>query len=150
MSTVQGKDHIKLTTDQLSVEELTTLVTSPTSGAISVFIGTTRNNFAGKTVLRLEYEAYEAMAETELRKICAQIRERWEVENIAVFHRLGCVPITESSVIIAISSPHRTAGLEAVRYAIDTLKATVPIWKKELYEEGNPTWKENKECSWSS
>ncbi|XP_066274300.1 molybdopterin synthase catalytic subunit-like isoform X2 [Branchiostoma lanceolatum] len=150
MSTVQGKDDIKLTSDQLNIEELTTLVTSPTSGAISVFIGTTRNNFDGKKVLWLEYEAYKTMAETELRKICGQIRERWVVENIAVFHRLGCVPITESSVIIAISSPHRRDGLDAVRYAIDTLKATVPIWKKELYEEGEASWKENKECSWST
>ncbi|XP_071845183.1 molybdopterin synthase catalytic subunit-like [Apostichopus japonicus] len=140
---------IELTTSILSLDRATKFVTLPSCGAISVFIGTTRDNFNGKKVLHLEYEAYETMAVTEIRKICDQVIEKWDVTRVAVLHRLGHVPITEASVIISVSSPHRKESLEAVEYCIDTLKATVPIWKKEFYEEGDSSWKENKECSWS-
>uniref|UniRef100_A0A8C0ZG16 Molybdopterin synthase catalytic subunit n=1 Tax=Cyanistes caeruleus TaxID=156563 RepID=A0A8C0ZG16_CYACU len=96
-----------------------------------VLLGTTRNNFEGKKVIRLEYEAYTSMAETEIKKICRDVRQKWpSVKHIAVHHRLGVVPITEASVIIAASSPHRAESLEAVMYCINTLKASVPIWKK--------------------
>lgn len=143
-------DFVKITESQLSIEEATKQVTSPSSGAISTFIGTTRDNFNGKKVVRLEYEAYTGMAEQELRKICKEVREKWSsIEHIAVYHRLGLVPITEASVIIAVSSPHRRESLEAVHFAIDTLKAKVPIWKKEVYEGDEPQWKENSECSWA-
>lgn len=141
-------DHISITNEPLSVDQISNIVTSPTSGAISMFIGTTRNNFEGKEVVRLEYEAYAPMAEKEIKKICSQIRNKWSVEHIAVYHRLGLVPVTESSVIIAISSPHRKESLDAVHFAIDALKASVPIWKKEFYKEGPAEWKENKECQW--
>ncbi|KGL72799.1 Molybdopterin synthase catalytic subunit, partial [Tinamus guttatus] len=106
-------------------------------------LGTTRNNFEGKKVIRLEYEAYTSMAETEIKKICRDVRQKWpSVQHIAVHHRLGYV-----CVIIAVSSPHRAESLEAVRYCINTLKASVPIWKKEIYED-EYSWKENKECFW--
>ncbi|KAK2509259.1 hypothetical protein MC885_015658, partial [Smutsia gigantea] len=88
-------------------------------------IRTTRNNFEGKKVISLEYEAYLPMAENEVRKICSDIRQKWPVKHIAVL-----VPVSEASIIIAISSAHRAASLEAVSYAIETLKAKVPIWKK--------------------
>ncbi|XP_012873988.1 PREDICTED: molybdopterin synthase catalytic subunit isoform X2 [Dipodomys ordii] len=125
------KDIIKFTAEKLAVEEVSRLVISPLCGAISLFVGTTRNNFEGKKVISLEYEAYLPMAENEIRKICSDIRQKWPVKHIAVFHRLGLVPVSEASVIIAASSAHRAAALEAVSYAIDTLKAKVPIWKKE-------------------
>nr|XP_058918974.1 molybdopterin synthase catalytic subunit isoform X2 [Kogia breviceps] len=126
----ESKDIIKFTSEQLSVDEVSQLVISPFCGAISLFVGTTRNNFEGKKVISLEYEAYLPMAENEVRKICSAIRQKWPVKHVAVFHRLGLVPVSEASIIIAVSSAHRTASLEAVSYAIDTLKAKVPIWKK--------------------
>ncbi|KAG8519813.1 Molybdopterin synthase catalytic subunit, partial [Galemys pyrenaicus] len=123
------KDIIKFTAEKLSVDEVSQLVISPLCGAISLFVGTTRNNFEGKKVISLEYEAYLPMAENEVRKICSDMRQKWPVKHIAVFHRLGLVPVSEASIIIAVSSAHRAASLEAVSYAIDTLKAKVPIWK---------------------
>ncbi|KAM9509833.1 molybdopterin synthase catalytic subunit isoform 2-T3 [Guaruba guarouba] len=126
------KDFIKLKSEKLSVDEVSELVISPCCGAVSLFIGTTRNNFEGKKVIHLEYEAYMSMAETEIRKICRDVRQKWpSVKHIAVHHRLGVVPVTEASVIIAVSSPHRAESLEAVMYCINTLKASVPIWKKD-------------------
>uniref|UniRef100_A0A803VZX1 Molybdopterin synthase catalytic subunit n=1 Tax=Ficedula albicollis TaxID=59894 RepID=A0A803VZX1_FICAL len=173
------KDFIKLKSEKLSVDEVSELVVSPSCGAVSLFIGTTRNNFKGRKVIRLEYEAYSSMAETEIKKICRYVRQKWpSVKHIAVHHRLGLnfkkrkngrkkpmsggliyskvwnsnicvVPITEASVIIAVSSPHRVESLEAVTYCINTLKASVPIWKKEIYED-EYSWKENKECFWAN
>jgi len=108
------------------------------------FTGTTRDNFHGKKVVRLEYEAYNPMAEKELRKVCAEARRRWKLTRLAIVHRVGVVPIGETSVAIAVSSVHRKDSLEAVCFCIDTLKETVPIWKKEVYENGEE-WKENAE-----
>lgn len=104
-------------------------------------------------VLCLEYEAYESMAIKSMTTICDEIRCNWmDIQNIAIFHRLGVVPVKEASVVIGVSSPHRKTCLDAVQHAIDELKKTVPIWKKEKYSEpeGTSDWKENKECSWSS
>ncbi|XP_027044796.1 molybdopterin synthase catalytic subunit-like [Pocillopora damicornis] len=142
-------DTIVITPDHLHVDQVSEIVGAPSAGAISLFVGTTRDNFEGKTVVRLEYEAYIPMARSEMRKICKQVREKWDVIKIAIFHRIGVVPIGEASVIIAVSSAHRMNSLEAVQYCIDTLKATVPIWKKEVYEQGEPSWKENSECFWA-
>nr|XP_054754338.1 molybdopterin synthase catalytic subunit-like [Lytechinus pictus] len=143
-------DDIRLTTDVLDVEKAVQTVTDPSCGAVSMFLGTTRNNFEGKNVVRLEYEAYESMAEKQLNRLCLDMRQKWDLHNILIHHRLGHVPVTESSVMIVISSPHRKESLEAVQYCIDQLKATVPIWKKEIYDEGAGCWKENKECPWAS
>uniref|UniRef100_A0A2K5WIG3 Molybdopterin synthase catalytic subunit n=1 Tax=Macaca fascicularis TaxID=9541 RepID=A0A2K5WIG3_MACFA len=145
----KSKDVINFTAEKLSVDEVSQLVMSPLCGAVSLFVGTTRNNFEGKKVISLEYEAYLPMAKNEVKKICSDIRQKWPVKHIAVFHRLGLVPVSEASIIIAVSSAHRAASLEAVSYAIDTLKAKVPIWKKEIYEESS-SWKGNKECFWLS
>ncbi|EMP42388.1 Molybdopterin synthase catalytic subunit, partial [Chelonia mydas] len=129
----EPKDFIKLNCEKLSADEVSELVISPCCGAVSLFIGTTRNNFEGKKVIHLEYEAYSSMAEAEIKKICRDVRQKWaSIKHIAVHHRLGLVPVTEASVIVAVSSPHRVASLEAVQYCINTLKATVPIWKKPL------------------
>ncbi|KAM9541379.1 molybdopterin synthase catalytic subunit-like isoform 3-T4 [Salvelinus alpinus] len=119
-------------------------------GLMSPISGTTRNNFEGKKVVQLEYEAYVPMAQSELRKIYTDIRARWPtVRNICVHHRLGLVPVNEASVIIGISSPHRGNSLEAVQFCIDTLKATLSIRKKEVYEADESCWKENTECQWT-
>ncbi|KAJ8924411.1 hypothetical protein NQ315_007207 [Exocentrus adspersus] len=139
-------NHLKFTKEKLSVEELTDLVTSPSCGAVSVFIGTTRDNFEDKTVLKLEYEAYESMGIKALEQICDQIRERWSsVENIAIYHRLGVVPVKEASIVIAISCPHREEAIKATEWCINTVKKSVPIWKKEIYADTKAEWKENKE-----
>lgn len=131
---------------RLSLEVLARFVESPKAGAVSTFSGTTRDNFQGKKVVHLEYEAYKPMAEKELRKIAHRVRQRWpDVLRVALAHRIGKVDIGEASVVIAVSSPHRVDSLEAVHFAIDEIKAVVPIWKKEFYEEGG-VWKENTEC----
>lgn len=91
------------------------------------------------------------MAKKEMTSICDEIRKKWsDVENIAIYHRLGLVPVKEASVVIAISSPHRKTSLESVSFAIDELKTRVPIWKKEKYSDECSAWKENKECRWST
>ncbi|XP_060805221.1 molybdopterin synthase catalytic subunit [Amyelois transitella] len=141
-------DHLKLTVDVLSVDEISGLVVDDSCGAVSIFVGTTRDNFEGKKVVRLEYEAYESMALKAMKSICNEVRDKWPaVHGIAIYHRLGQVPCREASVVIAVSSPHRRESLDAVSHCIDQLKATVPIWKKEVYEGAAPEWKENKECS---
>lgn len=101
-------------------------------------------------VIKLEYETYESMALKEMTNICNKIRSQWDVEGIAIYHRIGEVPISKASVVIAVSSPHREESLRAVEYAIDMLKASVPIWKKEVYETGESEWKQNKECKWAN
>lgn len=142
-------NFIELVHCKIDVENVVELVKTPECGAVSVFMGTTRNNFNGKEVKSLKYEAYESMAMKVIATICDEIRFKWPlVVNIAIYHRMGEVKISETSVLIAISSPHRKESLDAVSYAIDTLKSTVPIWKKEEYYDSTGVWKVNKECSW--
>ncbi|GFO48408.1 molybdopterin synthase catalytic subunit [Plakobranchus ocellatus] len=134
----------------LKVDEITDTVSSTSCGAVSLFIGTTRDNFEGKKVIQLEYEAYTPMAKAKMLEVCENIRKKWDVENIAMIHRIGIVPVKEASIIIAVSSPHRKESLEAVAYAIETVKAIVPVWKKEIYENDLSSWKQNKECAWAN
>uniref|UniRef100_A0A6M2DPS9 Molybdopterin synthase catalytic subunit n=1 Tax=Xenopsylla cheopis TaxID=163159 RepID=A0A6M2DPS9_XENCH len=143
-------NFIKLTYETLDVQSISEQVTHNCCGAVSMFIGTTRDNFDGKQVLKLEYEAYEPMALTAIQKICLEIREHWpDVQNIAIYHRLGPVGIREASIVVALSSPHRSEAIEATKFAMDKIKAVVPIWKKEFYVEDDvPEWKENTECKW--
>lgn len=143
-------DIIDLTEQQLNAENISRSVILPSCGAVAMFIGTTRDNFDGKKVVKLEYEAYETMAKKKMKEICQEIRLKWKLGRIAIIHRLGEVPITEASVVIAISSPHRKEALEAVNEAIYALKAKVPIWKKEIYENHDSAWKQNQECAWSN
>ncbi|XP_055700444.1 molybdopterin synthase catalytic subunit isoform X1 [Phlebotomus papatasi] len=129
-------DFLKLTKDKLVVSDLSDLVAHESCGAISLFVGTTRDYFEDKKVISLEYEAYEPMALKTLKNICQDIRSRWpQVKNIGIYHRLGEVAVKEASVVIAISSPHRKDGIEATAFAIEELKKQVPIWKKEQYLE---------------
>ena len=111
-------------------------VTDPACGGIDVFIGTVRDETQGKPVLRLEFEAYESMALREMQKIAEQTFEHWPVLSIAIHHRTGVLEVGDVAVVIAVGAAHRAAAFEACRYAIDTLKLTVPIWKKEVFEDG--------------
>jgi MoaE-MoaD fusion protein len=106
------------------------------AGAIATFVGTTRVESRGRTVVQLEYEAYEGMAERVMEELAASLRERHDLCGIAIHHRVGRVGIGEQSVVIAVSAPHRHHALAACREAIDTLKEEVPLWKKEVYEGG--------------
>jgi molybdopterin synthase catalytic subunit len=111
-------------------------VTSPESGGIDVFIGTVRNATKGKAVLKLEFEAYGPMAIKEMRKIAGQAFDTWPLQKVLIHHRTGTLQIGEIPVVIAVSAAHRDAAFDACRYIIDTLKQTVPIWKKEFFNDG--------------
>ena len=126
----------KITQDPIDPQELTNFVADPAAGAMTTFVGTTRDTNDGRRVIRLEYECYPGMAEKEMTKIATEALTRWPIKKIAMIHRLGRVDIGEASVAIAVSSGHRHAAFEACHYAINQLKETVPIWKKELYEGG--------------
>ena len=110
-------------------------------GAISVFFGTVRNVNAGQRVLFLEYEAYAGMAEREMERIAAEAIARFGITKVAIVHRVGRVEIGEASVAIAVAAPHRAPAMEACRFVIDTLKTSVPIWKREHFE-GGAVWVE--------
>jgi molybdopterin synthase catalytic subunit len=126
----------------LQIGPLREAVAHPGAGAILIFEGVTRDHFEGREVTRLEYEAYEPMALKEMEAIGAEIRQRWPQTRVAMAHRTGIVEVGEASVLIAVSAPHRVAAYDASRFAIDTLKKRVPIWKKELYADGS-CWKAN-------
>lgn len=126
----------RITHSPIDLQELVEFVADPTAGATTTFLGTTRNTNEGRRVIRLEYECYPGMAEKEMHKIAAAALARWPIVKIAMVHRVGRVDIGETSVAIAVSAGHRHAAFEACHYAIDRLKETVPIWKKELYEGG--------------
>ena len=126
----------RVTRDAIDLNELVRYVTDPEAGAIATFIGTTRNNNEGRRVIALDYEAYPEMAEKELARIGDDARKQWPICRMTIVHRLGPVQIGEPSVIIAVSSAHRDAAFAASRFAIEEIKKTVPIWKKEVFEGG--------------
>jgi molybdopterin synthase catalytic subunit/molybdopterin converting factor small subunit len=125
-----------LSTEPLDLRAAFAEVESPDAGAVATFVGTVRRRSRGRAVLHLEYEAYEEMAEQMLRALAEELKEKHGLSEIAIHHRLGRVEIGEPSVVIAVSAVHRAAALEACREAIDTLKETIPLWKKEVYEGG--------------
>ncbi len=126
----------RVTDKPINLQELVDWVGDPAAGAIATFIGTTRNNNEGRKVIALDYDGYPEMAEKELRRIGADAQTKWPICKMAIVHRLGPVQITEASVIIAVSAGHRDAAFAACRFAIEEIKKTVPIWKKEVYEGG--------------
>jgi molybdopterin converting factor subunit 1 len=126
----------RLSDEPLSLEEVAREVASDGAGAHATIVGTTRAHSRGREVIRLEYEAYEGMAEAEMERIAGVLRDRHDVIDVAIHHRVGPVEIGETSVVIAVSAAHRAAAFDACREAIDTLKQTVPLWKKELYVGG--------------
>ena len=125
-----------VTNKPIDLNELLRFVTDPEAGAVATFIGTTRNNNEGRQVIALDYEGYPEMAEKELRRIGEDAKTKWPICRMAITHRLGPVQIGEASVIIAVSSAHRDAAFAACRFAIEEIKKTVPIWKKEVFEGG--------------
>jgi molybdopterin synthase catalytic subunit len=130
---------ILLTDSPLSPSACESFVQSPDAGGTVVFIGTVRNKTGEKPVVRLEFEAYAPMAVREMEKIAAQAIQQFGVRKIAIHHRTGVLDIGDIPVIIAVSAAHRAAAFDACRFCIDTLKQTVPIWKKEIYADG-ATW----------
>jgi molybdopterin synthase catalytic subunit len=125
-----------LSADPLDLRAAVAEVESIDAGAIATFVGTVRRRSRGRTVVRLEYEAYEEMAEQMLGTLAAELKAKHGLCEVAIHHRIGAVDAGEQSVVIAVSAPHRAAALDACREAIDTLKATIPLWKKEVYEDG--------------
>ncbi len=128
---------IELTHNPLKPEEITSQVRRDTNGAVVTFLGTTRNHFQGRRVVTLEYEAFEEMAVKKLEEIRQEIRAEFSIEDIAIAHRIGIVPIGEVSLVVAVASPHRVEAFHACHKAVDRLKETVPIWKKEVFEDGS-------------
>ena len=125
-----------LSEEPLSLDDAVREVASDDAGAIATFTGTTRAYSRGREVVQLEYEAYEGMAEAEMERIAAELQQQYSLIAVAIHHRIGVVGIGETSVVIAVSSAHRADALAACAEAIDTLKATVPLWKKEIYVGG--------------
>jgi molybdopterin synthase catalytic subunit len=130
---------IRITPDALdarAIRELEAAVTTSGDGGVVTFQGVVRDNARGKQVRSLEYEAYVEMAEQQMAQIAAAVEARWEASAVAMVHRIGRLEIGECSVVVAVACPHRAEAFEACRYALDTLKSTVPIWKKEIYTDG--------------
>ena len=130
----------KITEEKLDVDALCKKVSSPAAGAISTFIGTTRNYTGTNKVNYLVYEAYQGMAISMMKKVAEEAREKFDIEKIAIHHRIGKVEIEEASVVIAVSSGHRKPAIQACHFAIDRLKEIVPIWKKEFMVDGKEEW----------
>ena len=127
---------ITITEKTLDTQAIIESVEAGGAGAVNVFIGTVRDTTSQKEVTRLEYESYDAMAIKEIQKILNEAREKWPIINVAVHHRKGILEIGDAAVVIAVSTPHRKESFEACQYIIDTLKQTVPIWKKEVFTDG--------------
>lgn len=128
---------IEVTRDEIDVGAVTESACTDTSGAVVTFLGTVRQNREGKKVLHLEYDAYPEMARKKLEEVRAEVLARWPADEVSIVHRFGKMGVGEVSVAIAVSCPHRGEAFEACRYAIDRIKEVVPIWKKEVFEDGS-------------
>jgi MoaE-MoaD fusion protein len=133
---VRANEIVEIVRDPIRVAEIVAHLKAAEDGAVVAFEGIARNHSHGRRTLYLEYEAYEAMALSKMREIGSAMRGQFQVDRVALVHRLGRIEIGEASVLIAVSSPHRRAAFDACRYGIDTLKQTVPIWKKEYFADG--------------
>ena len=133
---MENSIYIKLKEGELSLQECYDFVSDASCGGISLFVGTVRNSTKHKEVFKLEFSAYEPMAIKEMKVIAIKAIEKYSIHKIAIHHATGALGIGEVPVIIAVSSAHREAAFKACQYAIDTLKETVPIWKKEFFEDG--------------
>jgi molybdopterin synthase catalytic subunit len=136
MSTEQAAIDIQLLESPLSLDRCETFTLDPGAGGMTFFVGRVRNQTQGKRVIRLDFEAYGPMAESEMHKIAVEASARWPVRRICIHHRIGTLQIGEAAVIIGMAAAHRGAAFAACQFAIDTLKETVPIWKKEIFEDG--------------
>ena len=130
----------KITTEIITGTEVREAVEGPDAGAVVLFLGTVRNNTDGRAVKGLEYEAYPPMAEKKMAEIAQEVSEKWGLDRVAMIHRVGKLEIGEVSVAVAVASPHRKAAFEAGQYAMDRLKQIVPIWKREVWADGEAEW----------
>ena len=127
---------IKISEDPLNVQEAINEATDNAAGAVNVFIGTVRGESRGKEVVRLEYESYDSMVISEIEKIVDEVKQKWPVKGISIHHRKGDLKVGDIAVVIVVSTPHRKESFEACQFTIDTLKERIPIWKKEIYTDG--------------
>jgi molybdopterin synthase catalytic subunit len=137
-----GSGLIQLTQEPIDYHALTEAVRSPHCGAVALFLGTVRDLTGEEVTVFLDYEAYSPMAEKKIAEIITEVRNRWPIGEIGIIHRLGRLGVGEISVAVAVSCPHRAEAFEACRFAIDTLKESVPIWKKDHSDFGASVWKE--------
>ena len=128
---------IELTSHPLDPDQFTSAVRRGANGAVVTFLGTTRDNFDGKQVLTLEYEAFDEMAIKKLEEVRQELLAEFGLDEIAIGHRIGTVGIGEISLVVAVGSPHRKEGFHACHKAVDRIKEVVPIWKKEIYQDGS-------------
>ncbi len=131
---------VRLTHEPIDYHTLTESVRELHCGAVALFLGTVRDITGEQVTVYLDYDAYAPMAEKKLAEIEAQVRQRWPVAHVAMVHRLGRLAVGEVSVAVAVSSPHRAEAFDALRFAVDTLKELVPIWKKENAPDGTGEW----------
>jgi molybdopterin synthase catalytic subunit len=129
-------DLFSLVRDPIQTKKITETLQHPGNGALVVFEGVVRDNANDRKVRFLEYEAYESMALKKIEEVGRETRDKFDIREIAIVHRLGHMEIGECSIVIAVASAHRGAAFDACRHAIDTIKKVVPIWKKEFYEDG--------------
>lgn len=137
---------ITITVAPLDVEAADAFLRDPACGAVTVFVGTTRQFTDGKETVELAYDAYVPMARQEMERLADEARSRWSVERVVMHHRLGVVPLAEASVVIGVATPHRRDGFAAAAFLIDTLKRQVPIWKREHYADGSTEWVQGDEA----
>ena len=133
---------IQLSENPLDVGAAFEAVQTPAAGGVAIFAGTTRQWTDGRETARLDYESYGPMALKEMHRLADEAAARWPVEKLCLWHRLGAVPPAEPSVVIAVATPHRAAAFDACRFLIDALKEQVPIWKREVYADGQTEWVE--------
>jgi molybdopterin converting factor subunit 1 len=140
-----SRDLFEITRQPIDIADMRARLLEGDSGAVVIFDGVARNNTKGRRTLYLEYEGYEPMSLRTMEQIGREVHERWPINRVGIIHRLGRIDITESSVVIVVTSAHRKIAFEACHYAIDRLKKIVPIWKKEYFEDG-AVWVENEEA----
>ena len=131
---------VRLTREPIDYPALTESVRDPHCGAVALFLGTVRDITGSQVTVFLDYDAYGPMAEKKLAEIETQVREKWPVAHVSMIHRLGRLAVGDISVAVAVSSPHRAEAFDALRFAVDTLKELVPIWKKENAPDGTGEW----------
>ena len=142
MQKKESQQWFLLQHDPLDVGAAFAFLQTPRAGGIDLFVGTTRQWTADKETVRLEYDCYEAMALKEMERLAREAQSRWPVERVCILHRLGLVPPAQASVVVGVATPHRADAFDACRFLIDTLKQQVPIWKREVYADGQTEWVE--------
>tara|TARA_B100001013_G_scaffold209918_1_gene127584 strand:- start:761 stop:1198 length:438 start_codon:yes stop_codon:yes gene_type:complete len=127
---------ITITESELDIQSFTDCVLGNENGAVNTFLGVTRNSTGGRAVIKLEYECYLPMAQKKLEEIRLEAIEKWKISSVAIGHRVGTLGIGETSLVVAVSGPHRSPVFEVCQYIVDRIKEVVPIWKKEFFEDG--------------